>query len=86
MTRYPDGRRQLIVSEDDNGLATGVICVNSTIDVDLLNENFELTLYDGLRKPHKTDQDFKISRQSPSEVFFTTFSGILQDTFLLVDI
>ncbi|XP_043668706.1 cilia- and flagella-associated protein 61-like [Vespula pensylvanica] len=85
MTRYPDGHRQLIVSEDDNGLATGVICVNSTIDVDLLNENFELTLYDGLRKPHETDQDLKISK-SPSEVFFTTFSGTLQDTFLLVDI
>ncbi|KAF7403303.1 hypothetical protein HZH68_006097 [Vespula germanica] len=79
MTRYPDGHRQLIVSEDDNGLATGVICVNSTIDVDLLNENFELTLFDGLRKPQETDQDLKILKQSPSEVFFT-FPETLQDT------
>ncbi|KAL2726660.1 cilia- and flagella-associated protein 61-like isoform X2 [Vespula squamosa] len=73
MTRYPDGHRQLIVSEDDNGLATGVICVNSTIDVDLLNENFELTLYGGLRKSHETDEDFEM-RKSASEILFTTFS------------
>ncbi|XP_046817609.1 cilia- and flagella-associated protein 61-like [Vespa crabro] len=83
MTRYPDGHRHLIVSEDDNGLATGVICVNSTIDVDLLNENFELTIYGGLRKTHETDQDRKILRKNASEILSNIFADkIFQDIFL----
>ncbi|XP_047351705.1 cilia- and flagella-associated protein 61-like isoform X3 [Vespa velutina] len=83
MTRYPDGHRHLIVSEDDNGLATGVICVNSTIDVDLLNENFELNIYGGLRKTHETDQDRKILKKNASEILSKIFTDkIFQDIFL----
>ncbi|XP_020300456.1 cilia- and flagella-associated protein 61-like [Pseudomyrmex gracilis] len=53
--RYPDGRRQLIVGEDADGTAQGVACLTSKIDVDTLNENFELTPYNGLRRPHESD-------------------------------
>lgn len=51
MVRYPDGRRQLIIGEDVDGMTMGVMCLNSTIDIDLLNENFELTPYNDLKKP-----------------------------------
>lgn len=56
MIRYPDSCRQLIIGEDADGLVAGVMCLNSTIDVDLLNENFELTPYNGLRKSHENDK------------------------------
>lgn len=64
MIRYPDGRRQLIVGEDVDGTAQGVAFLTSEIDVDTLNENFELTPYNGLRRPHKSDD----ARISVSEV------------------
>ncbi|XP_014600081.1 PREDICTED: cilia- and flagella-associated protein 61-like [Polistes canadensis] len=79
MIRYPDGHRQLIVSEDDNGLTTGVICLNSNIDVDILNENFELNVYRGLRKPHETDDGIEIFQKSTSEILSKNFSGNMQD-------
>ncbi|XP_043500796.1 cilia- and flagella-associated protein 61-like [Polistes fuscatus] len=79
MIRYPDGNRQLIVSEDDNGLTTGVICLNSNIDVDILNENFELNVYRGLRKPHETDDGVEIFQKCTSEILSKTFSGNMQD-------
>ncbi|XP_015177205.1 PREDICTED: cilia- and flagella-associated protein 61-like [Polistes dominula] len=80
MIRYPDGHRQLIVSEDDNGLTTGVICLNSIIDVDLLNDNFELTVYGGLRKSHENDDNNDILLQkSTSEILSETFSANVQD-------
>lgn len=55
MIRYPDGCRQLIIGEDADGSAAGVVCLNSSIDVDQLNENFELMPYHGLRKPCEAD-------------------------------
>ncbi|KAI4501347.1 hypothetical protein M0802_003720 [Mischocyttarus mexicanus] len=82
MIRYPDGHRQLIVSEDDNGLTTGVICLNSTIDVDLLNENFELDVYGGLKKSHETDKSNKIFQKTTSEILSKTFVGNIQDLLL----
>lgn len=51
MIRHPDGCRQLIIGEDADGAAAGVMFLSSAIDVDLLNENFELAPYRGLRKP-----------------------------------
>lgn len=63
MIRYPDNCRQLIIGEDADGSVAGVMCLNSTIDVDLLNENFELTPYNNLRKSHengKTPTDFAV--------------------------
>lgn len=56
MIRYPDGCRQLIIGEDADGSVAGVMCLNSTIDVNLLNESFELTPYNGLRKSHENDK------------------------------
>ncbi|XP_070155568.1 cilia- and flagella-associated protein 61 [Polyergus mexicanus] len=56
MIRYPDSCRQLIIGEDADGSVAGVMCLNSTIDVNLLNENFELTPYNGLRKSHENDK------------------------------
>lgn len=67
MIRYPDSCRQLIIGEDANGSVAGVMCLNSTINVDLLNENFELTPYNNLRKSHengKTPTDFAVINSS----------------------
>jgi len=51
MIRHPNNRRLIIGEDPTDGSAVGVVCLNSTIDVDLLSENFELTPYNGLRKP-----------------------------------
>ncbi|KOC59239.1 Uncharacterized protein C20orf26 [Habropoda laboriosa] len=74
MVRYPDEQRRLIVSEDDEGLATGVMFLNSRVDVDKLSENFELGPYNSLRKPHKNDRFFSESMEPASETFFSIFS------------
>lgn len=73
MIRYPDGCRQLIIGEDVDGSAAGVMCLNSTIDIDLLNENFELTAYHGLRKPHENDEQLT-DVESTSGLLQTVFS------------
>ncbi|KAK2584226.1 hypothetical protein KPH14_006641 [Odynerus spinipes] len=73
MTRHPDDRRRLIVSEDDNGFATGTMCLNSTIDLDVLDENFELTVYGGLRKIRESDQSFGKFQEIGSEVLSVTY-------------
>nr|XP_031847355.1 cilia- and flagella-associated protein 61 [Nomia melanderi] len=80
MVRYPSECRQLIVSEDQEGLATGVMFLNRNIDVDLLNENFHLDLYNGLRKPHKDDELPATSMES--ETFFSIFSDKPAETYL----
>lgn len=74
MVRHPDKSRRLIVSEDDDGMATGVMFLNSTVDVDTLNENFELGPYNGLRKPHENDQFPPEYMDPASETFFEFFS------------
>lgn len=74
MVRYPCANRQLIVSEDEEGLATGTMFLNNAIDVDTLNENFELALYNGLRKPHEDDEIPPESFEPASETFFPVFS------------
>ena len=79
MVRHPDNCRQLIVSEDDEGLATGVMFLNSNIDVDTLNENFELIPYNGLRKPHETDKFPREITQPTSEIFSSIFSRTPRD-------
>ncbi|XP_032670989.1 cilia- and flagella-associated protein 61-like, partial [Odontomachus brunneus] len=73
MIRYPDGCRQLIIGEDVDDSAAGVMCLNSTIDIDLLNENFELTGYHGLRKPHENDEELTDVVESTSELLQTVF-------------
>ncbi|XP_076395466.1 cilia- and flagella-associated protein 61 [Megachile rotundata] len=74
MVRHPNSRRRLIVSEDSEGLATGVMFLNSTINVDILDEHFELAPYNGLRKPHEKDQLFLDSIEPSSEIFCSIFS------------
>ncbi|XP_053977113.1 cilia- and flagella-associated protein 61-like [Hylaeus volcanicus] len=74
MVRYPNDYRQLIVSEDKEGLATGVMFLSSRIDVDTLNENFELGPYNGLRKPSENDVIPPESMEPASETFFSIFS------------
>lgn len=71
--RHPDCRR-LIIGEDTIGSAVGVICLNSTIDVDLLNENFELTPYNGLKKPLQNDDVAEATGSSPNELPPLVFS------------
>jgi len=51
MIRHPSSCRQLIIGEDIDGSAVGVMCLNATIDINLLNKNFELALYNDLKKP-----------------------------------
>ncbi|XP_014487918.1 PREDICTED: cilia- and flagella-associated protein 61-like isoform X2 [Dinoponera quadriceps] len=72
MIRYPDGCRQLIIGEDVDGSAAGVMCLSSTIDIDLLNENFELTAYHGFRKAREDDEEptyVAESNELPQAVF-----------------
>lgn len=56
MIRYPDSCRQLIIGEDADGSVAGVMYLNSTIDVDLLSEIFELTPYNNLRKLQENNE------------------------------
>jgi len=57
MIRYPDGcLTEMIVGEDVDGTIAGIVFLSSTIDVDQLNENFELTPYHGLKKICKEDE------------------------------
>lgn len=76
MIRYPDGCRQLIIGEDVDCSPAGVMCLNSTVDISLLNENFELTAYHGLRKPHEDDEELTDNQvaQSTSELLRTVIS------------
>lgn len=73
MIRNPDNCRRLIVSEDDDGFATGVMFLNSNVDVDTLNQNFELRPYNGLRKIHENDKFLRQSMQPASKTFFSIF-------------
>ncbi|RZB94437.1 hypothetical protein BDFB_012732, partial [Asbolus verrucosus] len=50
--------RQLIVAEH-RGCAVGVLCLNEAVIYDLLNEEFELVPYNGLKKPDVEDEVFK---------------------------
>lgn len=70
MIRRPDSCRRFIIGEDStDGSAVGVMCLNSVIDVDLLNENFELTPYDGLTKPRRDSQLSAAGPDDPDALF-----------------
>ncbi|XP_034179175.2 cilia- and flagella-associated protein 61 isoform X2 [Osmia lignaria lignaria] len=74
MVRHPNNRRRLIVSENHEGLATGVMFLNSTINVDLLDDHFELNPYNGLRKFHEDDLILAGNVEPASEIFSSLFS------------
>lgn len=54
LTRHQDSGREIIVAEHSN-VVVAVLCLNSTVDFETLNEQFELLPYYGLRKPHDSD-------------------------------
>nr|CAI5824831.1 unnamed protein product [Callosobruchus analis] len=54
LTRYKDSGRQIIVAEHE-GNAVAVLCLNESVCYKVLNEEFELTCYNGLKKPHPDD-------------------------------
>ncbi|KAG5308923.1 CFA61 protein, partial [Pseudoatta argentina] len=56
MIHHPSSCRQLIIGEDTNGSTVGVMYLNATINIDLLNENFELKPYNGLKKSRENDR------------------------------
>lgn len=66
--------RQLIVAESE-GLATGVMCLNGTVDVDLLDAHFELAPYNALRKT--VDPTMPESPSSASSIVNKTASEVL---------
>ncbi|XP_044764238.1 cilia- and flagella-associated protein 61-like [Coccinella septempunctata] len=54
LTRFPDSSRSIIVAEYE-GYAVAVIIMNEVVNYEILNENFELVCFHGLRKPHEKD-------------------------------
>lgn len=54
LTRFPDSTRSIIVAEYE-GYAVAVIIMNEVVNYEILNENFELACFHGLRKPHEKD-------------------------------
>ncbi|CAH1987496.1 unnamed protein product [Acanthoscelides obtectus] len=54
LTRYKDSGRQIIVAEHE-GNAVAVLCLNESVCYKVLNEEFELACYNGLKKPHPDD-------------------------------
>lgn len=53
--RLSETNRQIIVSEY-RGKAVGVLCLNEVVNYEVLNEEFELVPYNGLRKPDIADE------------------------------
>lgn len=54
LTRHQDSGRQIIVAEHANTVVA-VLCLNSTVDIETLSEQFELLPYYGLKKAHEAD-------------------------------
>ncbi|XP_050302065.1 cilia- and flagella-associated protein 61-like [Anthonomus grandis grandis] len=63
LTRHKDSGRQIIVAEY-GGSAVGVMILNEAVNYDLLNEEFELTPFHGLRqKSEQDDVDLEVISQ-----------------------
>ncbi|KAG5313378.1 CFA61 protein, partial [Acromyrmex insinuator] len=56
MIHHPNSCRQLIIGENTKDSTVGVMYLNATINIDLLNENFELMPYNGLKKSRENDR------------------------------
>ncbi|KAG5864879.1 hypothetical protein JTB14_021706 [Gonioctena quinquepunctata] len=54
LTRHKDMGRHIIVAEYQ-GTAVSVLCLNEIVNFKVLNEEFELAPYNGLKKPHPDD-------------------------------
>uniref|UniRef100_A0A1Y1KGI0 Cilia- and flagella-associated protein 61 N-terminal domain-containing protein n=2 Tax=Photinus pyralis TaxID=7054 RepID=A0A1Y1KGI0_PHOPY len=71
ITRHQNSGRQLIVAEyNDNAVA--VLCLNEVLNEPLLNEEFELAPFYGLRKSHLDDNVYDLIRPS-------SITGLLSD-------
>lgn len=55
LTRFQDSGRQIIVAEY-NEKVVGVMCLNETVNYEMINDNFEVVPYHGLRKEHEDDE------------------------------
>ncbi|KAK9886454.1 hypothetical protein WA026_016737 [Henosepilachna vigintioctopunctata] len=66
LTRFPESKRQIIVAEF-KGFAVAVVILNEVVNYDILEENFELVCFHGLRKPHKNDFIEKVQTEEVEE-------------------
>ncbi|XP_076254261.1 LOW QUALITY PROTEIN: cilia- and flagella-associated protein 61-like [Rhynchophorus ferrugineus] len=75
LTRHKDSGRHIIVAEYE-GCAVAVMILNETVNYDILNEEFELTPFNGLKK--RSEDDF-VDLEIPSQL------DVLQSTTDLTD-
>lgn len=54
LTKYDTGRHIIVAEYNEEAVA--VMILNDEVNYDLLNDNFELVPYNGLRKPHDEDE------------------------------
>lgn len=55
MMRHPVESRRIIVSERENSIRA-LVCLNRNVDLDLLNDKFDLAMFTELRKtPRRAD-------------------------------
>lgn len=50
MVRHPVESRRIIVSERENSSISAILCLNRNVDLDLLNDKFDLEAFTELRK------------------------------------
>lgn len=72
LTQQEHSSRQLIVAEH-GGIAVAVLCLNEQLNLDYLNDKFELAPYYALRKTHPDDdiQHGKLTQQISSVAIST---------------
>lgn len=59
LSKFNDGKRKIIVAEVKNTIV-GVLCLNDEVNYQLLQTEFELVVYNGLRKAHLKDAENEI--------------------------
>ncbi|EFA04891.2 Uncharacterized protein C20orf26-like Protein [Tribolium castaneum] len=73
LSNLDESGRQIIVAEH-RGCAVGVLCLNEEVNYDLLNEEFELVPFNGLRKHDADDEVLK------TQVLSATAIPVLEDS------
>ena len=86
MIRYSDDQRKIIVAEIE-GVVKGVMCLNKVVDINLLNEVFELGPYNGLKKLDENESRIKDDLVEVESLFdFPDRTDNTQNHFKLVDV
>lgn len=67
ISRHHEGHRSIIVAEHE-GEAVSVLCLNSTVNYDQLNECFDLHVFTGLYKAETARQEARKPVPKPSPV------------------